>query len=220
MKAKKHPNPINHLSSVRILRGHEWQADPCPAIHKIASENYGSTSALPVSLLRHWYKKNSSIIRIALIEENSIAGYLSALPLLDRMFSQTIEPDFNETSISADDIYTGLFPAKGGVFISSIVVARKYQKHLPVSILLRLALINDLVAQHPGNQNVLHISAQALSPKGEACMRSLGMQGRGYTDHGWKIFFGRLNRDDLQTIRRELLRKLETRFNMPVGEGI
>jgi hypothetical protein len=203
--------PVGHLSGVRILRGPEYEADPCPAIQNIAAESYGSSTALPVSLLQSWYNRNPAIFRIALTSKSAIIGYISSLPLIGNMFKRTIEPDFQESSISQDDIDTRFFPAKGGLFISSIAVAQDYQQQSPASLLLRLALIEDLIGQCPSDKQVVRISAQALSPKGEACMSSLGMRAHGYTDAGWKVYHGALGQTDLINIQQELQRKIKTR---------
>ena len=197
---------------IRIVRGHEYRDDPCAALHGLAVQNYGPESALPVSLLRNWYEKNGAIFRIAVTLENRVAGYLSSLPLSANRFEETLAPDFLETSITADDIETSLCPAGGGVFISSIVVALQYQKRSPASLLLRLALLEDLITDCMDENQTVRISSQALSPKGEACMRSLGMKAGGLTTSGWKTYYGQLGRDDLLDLRTELQQKLASRF--------
>ena len=103
-------------------------------------------------------------------------------------------------------------PADGGIFISSIAVALKYQKRSAASLLLRLAFIEDLIERCPGDKQMIRLSAQTLSEKGEACMRSLGLQEQGFTKIGWKVYSGRLGKPDLYSIRHELRRKYETRF--------
>jgi hypothetical protein len=212
LKTGNQNNSVGHLSGFRILRGPEYGADPCSPIQNIATQSYGSSSALPVSLLQSWYNKNPAIFRIALTSKNAVAGYISSLPLVGNMFNRTIEPDFQESSISADDIDTRFYPAKGGVFISSIVVAQDYQQQSPASLLLRLALIEDLIGQCPGVKQVVRISAQALSPKGEACMRSLGLQAHGFTNAGWKVYYGTLEKRDLINVQQDLQRKIKTRY--------
>ena len=212
MKTGNHDNSANPLSSFRILRGVDYGADPCSAIQKLAAQNYGSSTALPESILQVWYDKNPAIFRIAVTPENAVAGYLSSLPLITNMFNRTTDSDFNETSITADDIHTGFYPAKGGIFISSIVVGRDYQEHTPVSLLLRLTLVEDLIGQWPGDEHTVRMSAQTLSPRGEACMQSLGLQEQGLMNLGWKVYYGRLGKTDLHAIQRELQRKFESRF--------
>jgi hypothetical protein len=115
-------------------------------------------------------------------------------------------------TIYPDDIDTRFYPAKGGVFISSIAVAQDYQQQSPASLLLRLALIEDLIGQVPGGNQVARISAQVLSPQGEACMRSLGLQAHGLTNAGWKVYHGTLEKTDLVNIRQELQRKIKIRY--------
>jgi hypothetical protein len=204
-------NPIHYRPGFQILRGQEYGSDPCPTIQKIAAQSYGSSTALPLSLLRRWYNQNPEIFKIALVSNNVVAGYLSSLPLIGKRFDQTIDPEFKESTIKAGDIDSGFYPAKGGVFISSIAVAREYQEQSPASILLRLAFVEDLIAYSSGNEQSVRISAQVLSPKGEACMRSLGLRERGSTDTGWRIYFARLEKTELQSVHRELQRKLERR---------
>ena len=198
--------------SIRIVRGHECRDDPCAALQGLAVQSYGPSAALPVSLLRSWYEKNGSIFRIAVTSENSVVGYLSSLPLLANIFKSTLESDFQENSIGADDIDTSLCSASGGIFISSIVVAPEYQRQSPVSLLLRLAFIEDLIGDCFEENQAVRFSAQALSPKGEACMRSLGMRARDRTTAGWTVYYGRLGRADLLGVREELQQKLVTRF--------
>ena len=118
----------------------------------------------------------------------------------------------SRTKINANDIDTSLWPANGGVFISSIVVAPEYQKQFPTSLLLRLAFIEDLIGDCSEENQAVRISAQALSPKGEACMRSLGMQAWDLTAAGWKVYYGQLGKADLLGVRKGLQQKLATRF--------
>jgi ribosomal protein S18 acetylase RimI-like enzyme len=203
---------VSYSPSIRIVRGPECRDDPCAALHELAGQNYGPLSALPVSLLRNWYEKTRSIFRIALTSEKLIVGYLSALPLFANVFENTLDSDFQETSIKADDIDKSSGTANRGVFISSIVVAPDYQKQSPASLLLRLAFIEDLIGDCLEKNQAVRISAQALSPKGAACMRSLGLKARDCTAAGWKVYYGRLGRADLLGVREELQQKLVARF--------
>ena len=212
VKKENHNDSINPSPNLRILRGLEYGTNPCSAIQNIAADNYGSSTALPASTLRHWYKKNPDIFRIALTSKNVVAGYLSTLPLSGHMFNRTIDPDFDESSIAADDIGITFFPTDGGVFISSIAVAPKYHVRSAASILLRLAFIEDLIAQCPGDNPSVRLSAQTLSEKGEACMQSLGLHEKHFTKIGWKVYYGRLEKPDLDSIRRELRHKYAIRF--------
>ena len=206
--------------TIRILRGHEYSDDPCTALQTLAAQNYGSSSALPVSLLRSWYEKNASIFRIAVTSESSVVGYVSTLPLLANVFNRTIDPKFQERSIKAEDIDTALCPYDGGIFLSSIVVSLDYQKQSPASLLLRLALVEDLIGDCAEESQTVRISAQALSEKGEACMRSLGMKARGFTIAGWKIYYGKLGRAALYSVQGELQRKMAARFKHTGGPDI
>jgi hypothetical protein len=203
---------VSDLLTIRIVRGQEFREDPCSALQSLAAQNYGPSTALPVSLLRSWYEKNGSIFRIAVTSDNSVVGYISTLPLRLNMFNRTIDPDFQESIITAEDINTSLCPSDGGVFLSSIAVAPEYQKWSPASLLLRLALIEDLIRKCSAENQTICISAQTLSVKGEACMRSLGMKARGFTTAGWRIYYGKLGRETLYSIQEKLKRKMETRF--------
>ncbi len=204
---------------IRILRGHECRDDPCSALQELAAQNYGPSSALPVSLLRSWYRKNASIFRIAVTSDNSVVGYISTLPLRLNMFNRTIDPDFQESIITAEDIITSLCSSNGGVFLSSIAVAPEYQKRSPTSLLLRLALIEDLIRECSAENQTVLISAQALSVKGEACMRSLGMKARGLTTAGWRIYYGKLDRAALYSLQIELQRKFAARFKQAISQN-
>ena len=208
---------MSYSQSVRILRGQECKDDICAALQELAAQNYGPSSALPVSLLRSWYEKNTSIFRIAVTSENSIAGYISSLPLFENIFERTIDPDFQERFITAGDIHTSLCSSDGGVFISSIVVAPEYQRRSPVSLLLRLALIEDLIDEFPKENQTVRMSAQALSAKGEACMRSLGLKACGFTTAGWKVFFAKLGSAAVHCVQGELQRKIAARFNYDIA---
>lgn len=211
---------VSELPTFRIMRGQECRDDPCSVLQELAAQNYGPLSALPVSLLRSWYEKNTSIFRIAVTSENSVVGYISSLPLRLNIFNQTIDADFHESIITAEDIDTSLCSSDGGVFISSIAVASEYQKWSPASLLLRLALIKDLISECSVENQTVRISAQALSVKGEACMRSLGMKARGFTTAGWRVYYGKLGRADLYNLQGELQRKIATRFKHPGGPAI
>ena len=211
---------MSYSPSIRIVRGHEYRDDPCSALQKIAAQIYGSSTALPVSFLRTWYEKNASIFRIALTSDNSVVGYISTLPLRLKLFNRTIDPDFQESIITAEDINTSLCSSNGGVFLSSIAVAPEYQKWSPASLLLRLALIEDLIRECSAENQTVRISAQALSVKGEACMRSLGMKARGFTTAGWRVYYGKLDRAALYSLQGELQRKFAARFKQAEGPDI
>jgi len=211
---------VSDSPNIRILRGQECRDDPCSALQELAAQNYGPSSALPASVLRSWYEKNTSIFRIAVTSENSVVGYISTLPLLANVFNWTIEPDFQERFVTAEDIDTALCSSDGGVFLSSIVVAPEYQKQSPASLLLRLALIEDLIGGCSEENQSVRISAQALSVKGEACMRSLGMKARGFTTAGWRVYYGKLDRAALYSLQGELQRKFATRFKLAGGPDI
>ena len=211
---------VSDSPAIRILRGHECRDDPCSALQEIAAQNYGPSTALPVSFLRTWYEKNASIFRIAVTTDNSVAGYISTLPLRLNMFNRTIDPDFQESIITAEDINTSLCPSDGGVFLSSIAVAPEYQKWSPASLLLRLALIEDLIRECSAENQTVRISAQALSVKGEACMRSLGMKARGFTTAGWRVYYGKLDRAALYSLQGELQRKFAARFKQDESPDI
>ncbi len=199
-------------TEIQIKRGNEGQGDPCADIAELAGRLYGRQSALPVSLLRAWYMKNASIFRIATTLDGTVCGYISTLPLGKNKFEQTVKPDFQETTLQAGDIENVFCPEKGGVFLSSIAVASEYQQHSPASLLLRLALVEDLIKA--GKKRGFGISAQAVSQKGQRCMESLGMAVCGKTTAGWKIYYGEHTGTDLQEIRNSLLKKLSTRFEM------
>ena len=203
---------MNDSPTMRILRGNECRDDPCSALQELAAQNYGPSTALPVSFLRTWYEKNASIFRIAVTSENSVVGYISTLPLRLKLFNRTIDNDFQESIITAEDINTSLCSSNGGIFLSSIAVAPEYQKWSPASLLLRLTLIEDLINECSTENQTVRISAQALSVKGEACMRSLGMKARGFTTAGWRIYYGKLDRAALYSLQRELQRKFAARF--------
>jgi len=211
---------VSDSPTIRILRGHECRDDPCSALQEVAAQNYGPSTALPVSFLRSWYEKNASIFRIAVTSENSVVGYLSTLPLRLNVFNRTIDPDFQESIITAEDIDTSLCPSDGGVFLSSIAVAPAYQKQSSASLLLRLALIEDLISECSAENQTVRISAQALSVKGEACMRSLGMKARGFTTAGWRVYYGKLDRAALYSLQGELQRKFAARFKQAEGPDI
>jgi hypothetical protein len=178
----------------------------------LAERVYGPESALPGPLLRSWFEKNSAIFRIATASDGALVGYISSIPLLASRFEFTVEPDFNEKSIKAEDIDASLCPSGGGVFISSIVVAPEHQMHSAASLLLRMALVEDLINECTEENRTLRISAQALSKKGEACMKSLGMEAYGVATTGWSIFYGELRRAALQRVQKELQRKYSARF--------
>jgi len=209
---------VSYSKIIRIVRGQECRDNPCAALVELAVQNYGSSSALPASLLRGWYEKNTSIFRIAVTSENLVAGYISSLPLCAKIFERTIAPDFQERFITAEDIDTSLGSPDGGIFISSIVVAPEFQKRTPASLLLRLALIEDLISECSGENHSVRISAQALSAKGEACMGSLGLKAYGFTTAGWIIYYGTLGRAGLHSVRHELRQKIAARFNRAAHE--
>jgi hypothetical protein len=203
---------VSYSKNFRIVRGQECREDPCAILQELATQIYGPSTALSESLLREWYEKNTSIFRIAVTSKNSVAGYISSLPLCEKIFDRTIDPDFQESFITAEDIEPSFCSSDGGVFISSIVVAAGYQKQTPASLLLRLALIEDLISECSGEKQTVRVTAQALSAKGYACMGSLGLKPCGFTTAGWKIYFGELGRAGLHSVRKELQQKMATRF--------
>lgn len=203
---------VSRQSEIQIIRGYECRKDPCKEVVELAGRLYGRQTALPVSLLRAWYFKNTSIFRIATTRNGSVVGYISTLPLGKNRFEQTVNPDFRETSIQAGDIDNVFCPEGGGIFLSSIAVAPEFQQQSPVSLLLRLALVEDLIKE--SNKKGIRISAQAVSQKGQGCMESLGMRDCGDSASGWKIYYGEHTSVDLYDIQNSLLKKLSARFEM------
>ena len=203
---------MSHLPPIRIVRGQEYREDPCASLQELAKRVYRPGSALPGPLLRSWFEKNTAIFRIATAVDGVLVGYISSIPLLASRFEQTVAVNFNEKSIKAEDIDSSLWPSDGGVFISSIAVAPEYQKLSPASLLLRLALIEDLIRECSEENQTVRVSAQTLSEKGEACMRSLGLAACSFTTFGWKVYYGKLGRADLHRIQKELQHKFAARF--------
>lgn len=203
---------MGYSPSIQIVRGQAYRKNPCAALHRLAVQNYGHSSALPVSLLQTWYERNRAIFRIAVVSESLVVGYLSALPLFANVFEKTLEPDFQEKCIDAADILPSFCPAEGGIFISSILVTPEYRRRSPASLLLRLAFIEDLIGECIRANQLIRISAQVLSPGGGACMRSLGLKAGNPTPAGWRIYDSRLGRADLLAARKKLQHKLAARF--------
>ena len=199
-------------SEIQIIRGYECGRDPCSEIAALAGRLYDRQTALPVSLLQAWYFKNTSIFRIATTLDDLVCGYISTLPLGKNRFEQTVHPGFQEASIQAEDIEEVFCPEKGGIFLSSIAVAPEFQQHSPISLLLRLALVEDLIKE--SYNRGIRISAQTVSQRGQRSMESLGMQICGDTASGWKIYYGELTDMDLHDIQNSLINKLSIRFGL------
>ena len=199
-------------TEIQIQRGPECRSDPCKEIAALAGRLYGRQTALPVSQLQSWYLKNALIFRIATTLDGVVRGYISTLPLGKNRFEQTVHSDFQETSLQPEDIENEFCPEGGGIFLSSIAVVPEFQQHTPVSLLLRLVLVEDLIK---GSYNRgIRISAQAVSQRGQSSMESLGMQICGDTASGWKIYYGELSDIDLHDIQNSLKNKLSTRFGI------
>ena len=139
-----------------------------------------------------------------------MVGYISTLRLCTDRFEQTVQPDFEEKSIQADDVDSAFGPENVGVFLSSIAVAPEYQQRSPASLLLRLALVEDLIQVNCKKD--IRISAPAVSQKGQLCMESLGMKICGETTDAWKIYYGENTSAELYDIQITLQKKLFTRF--------
>ena len=203
---------MSYRPSIQIVRGPEYRENPCAALQRLAVRSYGHSSALPVSLLQSWYERNSAIFRIAVVSKNLVVGYISTLPLFANVFERTLEPDFQENFIDAADINPSFCPADGGIFVSSIAVTPEYRRRSPASLLLRLAFIDDLIGECARTNQLVRISAQVLSPGGEACMQSLGLKAGNLTTAGWRIYYSRLERSDLLAARKKLQHKLAARY--------
>jgi len=92
------------------------------------------------------------------------------------------------------------------------VVIPEYQELSSASLLLRLAFLEGLIGDCLEENQAVHISAQALSPKGEACTRSLGLKACNPTTTGWKVYSGKLERADLLGVQKDLQHKLTSRY--------
>lgn len=203
--------------SFRVFRGSDLDQSPVAEIFELAKIVYAQ-GALGTDTLAKWFDKNPSIV-LLVRRGADLAGYLSCLPVVPEKFDDCLNEDFDERFIEIASTQSLNYCG----FISSIAIYPKFQSSSPVSALLRLALLQDLINME--NCQRWSLAAQTLSAQGANCMRSLGLLPIGKTKTNWQIERAILNRHELQHIESSLRArfidrwKVESHADIYLGDG-
>jgi GNAT superfamily N-acetyltransferase len=196
---------VNRIDPVAFSQS-SLSYNPCREIFDLASTIYPADVVLPPQILLRWYSANSEIFFVALVD-GKLVGYISLLPLTERKFMELYSPDFDETSITSEDILP--FSESRHFFRSSTVVHPDYRSGpFAVSRLLRINILSELLVQckKAETQNkgkkfgtvTVKMASEAITVKGEYMAQSMGQTFVAETGPGKKLFVGEFTSVDLQ----------------------
>lgn len=192
---------------LRYLRSSE-ALDPCEDIYSMAVKVYNSSLVLSLTILKRWYNAYKSIFWLSYCD-NVLIGYLSAIPLSDKKFEELISNhQFDEKSIVEVDLQKEEI---SNFFVSSIVVDSSFRGK-NVSRQLRIEFLNyalKIVQIRNDRLKVISVAGEAVNPKGEYMLQSLGLSyvKRGDNESS-KLYHGVFDHDRLLRLRNALIEKM------------
>lgn len=190
----------------RVYRGRDLTQSPVAEIFELAKIVYGQ-GALGTDILGRWFDTNPSIF-LLVRRGADLAGYLSCLPVTPEKFDECLDEEFDEKCIEISSTQSSNYCG----FISSIAIDPQFQSSTPVSALLRLALLQDMIDM--ADCKSWSLAAQTLSSKGAGCMRSLGLVPIGITKSNWQIERAILDRVELIQHESRLREKFVDRWKV------
>ncbi len=190
----------------RVYRGRDLNQSPVEEIFELAKIVYG-LGALGTDILGKWFETDPNVF-LLVRRGADLAGYLSCLPVAPEKFEECLDEEFDEKCIEIANAQTSEFCC----FISSIAIHPRFQSSTPVSALLRLALLQDMIDM--ADCKSWSLAAQTLSSKGSGCMRSLGLVPIGITKSNWQIERAILERHELIHHQSRLREKFVDRWKI------
>jgi ABC-type ATPase with predicted acetyltransferase domain len=187
--------------------------NPCREIFDLASMIYPADVVVSLQILLRWYTANSDIFFVALVD-GKLVGYISVIPLTERKFMELYSPDFDEKSITSEDILP--FSDSRHFFQSSIVVHPDYRSGSHgISRFLRINTLTELLtqcekAEAQNKQEIVTVkmAGEAITRKGEYMVQSIGLKFVAETSPGNKLYAGEYTSKDLQNRTEALSAKL------------
>lgn len=188
--------------------------NPIAATNALASLVYASDTVLSIETLETWYEANKTIFWVALVNQ-TLVGYISVLPLCDSKFNELYQSDFDEKTIAATDILP--FESASCFLLSSIVVSPDYRRdndtrtsRSSISRVLRLNFLSDMLSYMQKSEIVsIRLAGEAITPKGESMLHSLGLHFISETRPGNKLYVGDLMTEHLIRLVEGLRCRLE-----------
>ena len=137
------------------------------------------------------YQQNPDIYQ-ALIESstNVCVGYTSIIPLNQKAFETTLQPDFHR--INSSDIQVLDFPGFYYMHLSSIVVEPAYRDLSRAYASLSDAFLRNLLELAANDIYIVSLSADAVTVNGHRICHSLGMTEMAQRDGESTLFCGSL----------------------------
>ena len=142
----------------------------------IEREAYG-LDAVPLELLRSWYKKNPAGFFIIKTENGQKVGHIDMLPLRSADLNLLLEGEIIERDINADAVFTVAERSQiRDLYIESVIISTS--KDLTKASILRhlLAEFEVLVSKICDPTNLNNIYAMAATFAGRKLMKDLGFE--------------------------------------------
>lgn len=149
-------------------------SNPCADVFLLAQQVYKPEDVIPQAILERWWQKHPSLFSLA-YEGDVLCGYLSALPLTQEAFQETLEFSFDEKTLEPSSIVAFDLVGVYQVYFSSIVVHSDWHG-TGVSKGLRRVFLEYLLSLWSKGKCVNALSSVVVSAKGASMMRSLGMR--------------------------------------------
>ena len=164
---------------------------------------YGKDGQIPCSIIKSWNTKNPRLYCAAREKQtNKIIAYMGIFPLTEKLFRETLDPNFIENSIRSRDIEVYDKPGTFYLYINSIVVSPDYQRASFVYRKLFDRYIDFLLELVGRDIFFFELSARTVSPEGAKICRFLNMDRLTDESSQVQIFYTRLLPPSLRLITR------------------
>lgn len=178
--SKASHTPSSDIHSLQTIFGKDLAEDRLVELVHLDKLVYSDRVAVPLDVFRRWYKKNrQAFICIEDISIRSIVGYVCVLPLTEQSFKKTLEADFEEQDLQADEILDYSVPDFYRAYLCSIVVDPSYQNISMVYKKLIDSYIHQLLNLAKSDIFIFELSAMTVSEEGARICKSLHMNEAG-----------------------------------------
>lgn len=180
---------LNNDIKLEVIYGRNLNIERLSEVFELARSVYDKNIVIPLDILKIWFKRNPDIfICVEDTQSKRIVGYISALPLTNDEFKNTLKDDFDETKICIDNILTYKMPDFIKLYLCSIVVDPVYQKATLVYKKLFDGAIEFLLKLAERDIFIVELSADAVSKDGERICESISMKKVLVTNHNSSIY--------------------------------
>lgn len=176
------------MKHFRILRGSQAEESHVLQAVRLDSLVYKSNACGEPSMCLEWFRKNSDIYIFLLDEETeNVIGYINAMPITERLFSEIKSGCVNDVTISADNIVEYKDNVDCIIYFCSIVVDPSYQK-TTAFITLYKAFVDFMGLLVERSIYVRTVIAEALTEKGARLCKRSGFEVMSTNQFGSSIY--------------------------------